>query len=301
MRSEFAEKTRKEIIENPAQLHNLFEDVFGEKSASYDRSLLVELVYKFKPDIIVDAINTATAISYQDVYISSIEVGNFLEQESKNSDAARDGIHLPWVMAQKINGLLVSQSIPQLIRHIQLLHDAMIKVGTRIYLKVGTTGTGGMGLNIPYTHSEDKPSAKLMSKTAVAFAHTGLLFLMARTPESPIVKEIKPGAMIGYADVAHRAITHKASGTTTGIFTNCAETLSGTLILRDDSNGRYQRVGDMALPVVDTGENGLFTKGEFEAITSLRRIILPSARVNSSVSPNLLVTIDNSSPPWTVP
>lgn len=29
----------------------------------------------------------------------------------------------------------------------------MSESGTRLYLKVGTTGTGGMGLNIPYTHS----------------------------------------------------------------------------------------------------------------------------------------------------
>src|SRR5260370_33094512 len=63
-----------------------------------------------------------------------------------------------------------------------------------------------MGLNIPYTHREDKPSAQLITKTAVAFAHTGLLFLMARTAGGPIVKEIKPGGMIGYADITFRQI-----------------------------------------------------------------------------------------------
>src|SRR2546425_7095066 len=74
--------------------------------------------------------------------------------------------------------LLLSQSMPELIRHIFLLNKAMVEVGTRLYLKIGTTGTGGMGLNIPYTHSEDKPSAQLITKTAVAFAHTGLLFFI---------------------------------------------------------------------------------------------------------------------------
>jgi hypothetical protein len=92
--------------------------------------------------------------------------------------------------------------LPQLIRHVQIIHRAMSDSGTRLYLKIGTTGTGGMGLNIPYTHSEDRPSFKLMSKTAVAFAHTGLMFLMARTPNGPLVKELKPGAMIGYRRVA---------------------------------------------------------------------------------------------------
>ena len=81
-----------------------------------------------------------------------------------------------------------AQPPPLIFRqHVILLKQAMEECGTRLYLKIGTTGTGGMGLNIPYTHGEDKPSAALMSKTAIAFAHTGLLFLMARTVGSPVV------------------------------------------------------------------------------------------------------------------
>ncbi len=65
-----------------------------------------------------------------------------------------------------------------------------------MYFKVGTSGTGGMGVNIPYTHSEERPSRVLLSKTAVAGAQTLLLFLLARTPGGPLVKEIKPTAAI---------------------------------------------------------------------------------------------------------
>ena len=68
----------------------------------------------------------------------------------------------------------------------------------RVYVKIGTSGTGGMGLNIPYTHSEEKPSRVLLSKSALAGAHTLLLFLMARTPGGPITKEIKPAAAIAW-------------------------------------------------------------------------------------------------------
>src|SRR3989441_12661228 len=74
--------------------------------------------------------------------------------------------------------LLLSQSMPELIRHVFLLNKAMVEVGTRLYLKIGTTGTGGMGLNIPYTHSEDKPSAQLITKTAGGFSRTGPLFFI---------------------------------------------------------------------------------------------------------------------------
>ena len=76
----------------------------------------------------------------------------------------------------------------------------------------GTTGTGGMGLNVPYTHSEESPSKILMEKTAVAFAHTGLLYLMARTLGGPAVKEFKPAAMIGYADIGFRKVKVKPKG-----------------------------------------------------------------------------------------
>jgi ABC-type methionine transport system permease subunit len=94
--------------------------------------------------------------------------------------------------SQTLYELLISQSLPELIRHVLLLNKAMVECGTRLYLKIGSTGMGGMGLNIPYTHSEDKPSAQLLTKTAVAFAHTGLLFLMARTAGGPIVMARQP-------------------------------------------------------------------------------------------------------------
>jgi hypothetical protein len=126
-----------------------------------------------------------------------------------------------------------------------------------------------MGLNIPYTHSEDKPSAKLMTKTAIAFAHTGLMFLMARTPGGPIVKEIKPGAMIGYADITCRTI--REAGQPVFLYDSKEEELNDQLQLRYPSS-QFEQVGELDLPVVDTGENGLFTKGEFEAITSLRQM-----------------------------
>jgi hypothetical protein len=145
----------------------------------------------------------------------------------------------------------------------------MAEAGTRLYLKVGTTGTGGMGLNIPYTHSEDKPSAKLMTKTAIAFAHTGLLFLMARTPGGPVVKEVKPGAMVGYADITRRSI--REHGQPVYVFESQSEPLGERLVLRHPENA-FQRLNRLQMVVVDTGENGVFTKGEFEAITHQRQM-----------------------------
>ena len=96
------------------------------------------------------------------------------------------------------DSLLDALYMPRLIRHIQVMYRGMVDVRARAYVKVGTTGTGGMGLNIPYTHSEERPSRVLLSKTAMAGAQSMLLFLMARTPGAPITKEIKPAAVIAW-------------------------------------------------------------------------------------------------------
>lgn len=294
VRADFTNEKRATLLTSPHYRADLFEDLLGDLDAAYQRSRLVQLILEHKPSVIVDSINTATAISYQDVYSASIIAKQKLDALFQRIDYLNETVHPPGETrgvpvrtreelhagiaeiakmrkeaARAFEILLLSQAVPQLVRHIILILRAMEQVGTRLYLKIGTTGTGGMGLNIPYTHGEDKPSAKLMSKTAVAFAHTGLMFLMARTPGAPIVKEIKPAAMIGYADVTMRAITER--GEPVFVYVNKEESLGDTLILRDDA-ARYKKLGKLRMVVVDTGENGLFTKGEFEAITSLRQM-----------------------------
>ena len=166
---------------------------------------------------------------------------------------------------------MVSQSIPQLIRHTQMLYRAMVEVSTRIYIKVGTTGTGGMGLNIPYTHGEERPSARLMSKTAVAFAHTGLMFLMARTPGGPIVKEIKPGAMIGYKKVTYQSLRNRRDNSAVFIYAPRALGLNGELEL-SIAKESFKRLGELEMVGVNTGENGFFARGEFEAVTAINQM-----------------------------
>jgi hypothetical protein len=266
VRKELANKHREEILESMKRTSTFFDDVYRDKDAAFAQSQLANLISEYKPDIVVDSINTATAISYQDVYTGSLELCRILnEAETQNVEGHGHTYLLSKSDVKKIETLLVSQAIPQLIRHVQILHDAMVKAGTRLYLKVGTTGTGGMGLNIPYTHSEDKPSAMLMSKTAVAFAHTGLLFLLARTPGGPIVKEIKPAAMIGYRKVDYRAIRRGDHG----VAEYEAEKVQlGTYLDLKRQHG-YLECGELQMVGVDTGENGFFTLGEFETITSL--------------------------------
>ncbi len=309
MRSEFTLARRAELLQSHERREELYDDLLGDLEATYERSRLVQLIREHRPDVIVDSINTATAISYQDVYSASVvakqKLDALFEQVEQltrtlktlaapvpagdgNGSAAQawtreQAEHAAGQLQASIaelsrlrkpaqrafEALLISQAVPQLIRHVVLILRAMEEVGTRLYLKIGTTGTGGMGLNIPYTHGEDRPSARLMSKTAVAFAHTGLMFLMARTPGAPIVKEIKPAAMIGYADVSVRAISER--GEPVYRYLPRAEKLERHLELHEDPQA-YESRGRLQMVIADTGENGFFTRGEFECITAMQQM-----------------------------
>jgi hypothetical protein len=271
VRNEYADENPKELLVDPTHREALFADLFDNIEDAYKHSRLVTIIRRHQPDVIIDSINTATAISYQNLYIASNQARKQINEiiASVRSSDLRRALDQTEQTSLALYELLLSQSLPELIRHVLLLNKAMVEVGTRLYLKIGTTGTGGMGLNIPYTHSEDKPSAQLITKTAVAFAHTGLLFLMARTAGGPIVKEIKPGGLIGYADVTFRKILERGKrGTFIYRYTSKTEWLDEYLELQQPED-RYHNLGELELPIIDTGENGLFTKGEFETITAL--------------------------------
>ncbi|MCA1620241.1 MAG: hypothetical protein LC795_13225 [Acidobacteria bacterium] len=274
-----------QLTETAERRRALYEDTFGEVGAAYERSELVWLIKEFSPDVIIDSINTATAISYQDVYaatdLARERLGD-LRAALAGGPPADDG--LAESATRAFEEVLVSQSVPQLVRHVLLINKAMREENTRLYLKIGTTGTGGMGLNVPYTHSEDKPSATLLEKTAIAFAHTGLMFLMARTLGGPAVKEFKPAAMIGYSDLRYDSIRIKPKGRVgvpgerLKVYASRTEPLgeSGSLRLRPAAGSGaadgYEPLGELNMVLVNTGENGLFTMGEFQAITFMRQM-----------------------------
>src|SRR4029453_8977143 len=162
-------------------------------------------------------------------------------------------------LRESLETLLVTDYVPQLIRHVQVLYQSMVKAGTGAYVKIGTSGTGGMGLNIPYTHSEEKPSRVLLSKTALAGAHTLLLFLMARTPDGPITKEIKPAAAIAWKRIGYGEI--RRAGRPVPLYdVTEAETLKPGDRFRPQDPSRGRATGrNLESVFIDTGENGIFS------------------------------------------
>ena len=238
--------------DDPARLRLLVDDTFGDLTEDViTRSRLVRLLAQYRPDAVVDCINTATAFAYQDVYRSTRELLRRAAQgQVSEADIQRHALTMP---------------IPQLTRHLQILREGLRRAGTRAYVKIGTSGTGGMGMNIPYTHSEERPSRTLLTKSAVAGAQTLLLYLLGRTPDAPATVEIKPTAAIGWREISFGPV--RRGGRALELF-DCPEPLPVTSAF--GATGGWVALGKpLESAFINMGENGLFAREEFATITAL--------------------------------
>ncbi len=252
--TEFKDEPRRELVESPEKRRVLLDDIYGPLGRErLERSFLYRLLIEEKPDIVVDCVNTATAIAYQDVFSSVKQVRAALNSDCENVNDVVER-HLAIIY------------MPQLIRHVHILLEALRDAGTQFYLKVGTSGTGGMGLNIPFTHSEQRPSSMLLAKSSVAGAHSLLLFLTARTPGTPAVKEIKPTAAIAWKSIGAGPLRWR--GRALERF-DTTEPVPFVEALDDERVAWKKLEGQLEAVHIDMGENGLFSRDEFEAISSL--------------------------------
>ncbi len=258
IRHDFKDDDRFAILRDKEKRRILMADIMEEMTEDVLKaSSLYQLIMNHKPDIIIDCINSATGIAYQDIYSTYRTIKKTIEKNPT-----------PEALIEETEILVCTLYIPQLIRHIQTLYASMKEAATEIYVKIGTSGTGGMGLNIPYTHSEEKPSRVLLSKSSVAGAHTLLLFLMGRTPEGAITKEIKPTAAIAWKRIEFGEIKKRGKAIEiVDVNLEDAIPLNNKLKLKLDKD--FSTNGDTLKSVfIDTGENGTFSRGEFEAITA---------------------------------
>ena len=244
------------VIATPEHRALVLSDMLGDLTeAVLERNLLFQLLLQYKPDAVVDSINTATAFAYQDIFESARDL----------LDRAKQGV----VNQATVEQHLLRLTMPQLIRHAQIITEGLRRAGTQAYIKIGTSGTGGMGFNIPYTHSEEKPSRTLLTKSAVAGAHSLLLFLLGRTPEAPATIEIKPTATIAWREVAYGPVRRKGKHIP---LVDCPAPVPVADAFRSEDGGSAAW-RDLGRPLegvyIDVGENGLFARDEFETVTAL--------------------------------
>ena len=253
MPAELARLERSAIVGDSEHRALLVRDVLGEMTDDIlHRSFLYQLLMKYRPDAVVDSINTATAFAYQDVVKSAQEL-------------------LALAGAGKVDRAAVERHVlvlttPQLIRHVQILVEALRRAETKAYVKVGTSGTGGMGFNIPYTHSEERPSRTLLTKSAVAGAQSLLLFLLGRTPGAPATVEIKPTATIAWREIGFGPIRRKGKPIP---LVDCPKPVPLAEAFRPDAKPWCDLGKPLEGVFIDVGENGLFSRDEFETVTAL--------------------------------
>lgn len=248
------DRPRREVMADPEARSHLVDEVYGELTDEVlERSALGRLLLDERPDVIVDCINTAGALAYQNAFASA----QHLRDRAAEGDADQDDVERH----------LATLYLPQLIRHVQVALDGMKRAGTAIYVKVGTAGTGGMGLNIPFTHSEERPSRVLLAKASLAGAHTLLLYLMARTPGAPSVKEIKPTAAISWKSIGVGPVMRGGKPIPRA---DTAGAVSLEKAFAADVSACWTEVeGPLEGVYLDAGENGLFSPAEFETLTAL--------------------------------
>ncbi|HEY0673873.1 MAG TPA: hypothetical protein VGD27_16470, partial [Longimicrobiales bacterium] len=247
------DRSRRDLLEDARARGEVIDDLYGELNEDVvNRSALGSLLLRHKPDIVIDTVNTATAFAYQNIFDLATSI---------RATAATGS-----VPGEDVERVLATLYFPQLIRHVQIALEGMRRAGTLFYIKIGTSGTGGMGLNIPFTHSEERPSRMLLAKSGVAGAHTLLLYLMARTPGAPAVKEIKPTAAISWKRITYGNINRRGQPIHR---IDSEQPLSLEQAFAPGVNS-YRDTGEpLAGVFLDAGENGFFSVGEFEALTAL--------------------------------
>lgn len=166
----FQRQTLVQILSSPSQRRRLTQLVTIQLTyLEVAQQPIAKVIKTVRPHLIVDCINIATQCAY--------------------IDQARDG-----VQNAGIGSLL-------LVRYYQVLYHLLRKdfwqkprsvFHIEQYLKVGTTGVGGMGFDIPFTHGEERPSISLMKKVAMAGAQTNILLAMRHSHKIANIQEIVP-------------------------------------------------------------------------------------------------------------
>ena len=212
------------------------------------KSTIYTLISKYNPNLIIDAINTATVL------------GNPYNPEY-NMKCYKEN---PESCSKK---LMVDDYTTKIINFVYSLKYGMETHKVEKYIKVSTTGLGGMGINMPYTHGDNPKinlSSALMGKIAASGVLHQLLWNLGHTMGDN-VSLIIPGTFVGYDSVKSEPI----------------ETDKGLLLKRSYSNSynimnkkeiEYnKKIGKQYLefPVVRAGENHVYSKLELNVLTAI--------------------------------
>lgn len=285
---------KKDLTTNPKRSKELINYYYGYLSEKLIRnSSLYFLLKKWQPDIIIDAINTATVVGYQD---DPYSLPRKLIKQDLDTKVNWKG---------SVENLLATSIIPSLIRFTQSLQQAIVDLKIESYVKISTTGLGGMGVNLIYTHgdlSEPGMSSGILGKVAAAGIMHQLFWSLSHTPGINI-KVIVPAALVGWQGVHFGKF--RSHGNPISLIDNPKkQSLKFGEALKDYSCDRRGLNNYFEMPYVDSGENSAYSLGEMTAITALgqmecitREEVAQAAfeAINGSTRHDLLTLMDHAS------
>ncbi|MHC4450244.1 MAG: hypothetical protein ACYS0E_08930 [Planctomycetota bacterium] len=267
-------------------------------------SLIWNLLDAYRPHVVVDSINTATVLGYAaDIIQSGRDVTELsrrildtlaggtdepipVDELGRRIEAlAGDDAHQVQrdlvEMLKTSLGMAAQMDTACMIRFVQCLHAAfagdeqvVIPEFAR-YVKVHTTGLGGMGFNIRYTHGdtgEPGLSTKLLGKVCAAGSLTQLLLSLAHTPGCD-VRVVVPAAVVGWTMPPDAIVRDRAGAGVTVVDSETLVACDGTGSIRDaldDADARVTDVGEtLEVPHLASGENRPYAIEEITAVTAL--------------------------------
>ena len=304
----------------PDQRTDLLECLLDQRLGAFtpqivEQSLIWNLVRAYRPNLVIDAINTATVLGYgADVIQSGRTIAGLargvlgaLTQDDDGPFDLRDLAPRMERHAREAGGALNQQladllatslrmtaqlDTAAMIRFVQCLHalfcgDDDIRVPEfKRYVKVHTTGLGGMGFNIQYTHGdtgEPGLSTKLLGKVCATGSLTQLLLTLAHTPGCD-VRVVVPATLVGYEDAEDAVISgpmptwsddgvRMRHGPLPLVDSEAFVPFDGGTTLLEALRSADERVtelgGPLEVPYLHSGENNPYAVEDIAAITAL--------------------------------
>ncbi len=239
-------------------LHYFYDELSPELVES---SLLYKLIEEHKPRFIIDAINIATAVGYQQCVHDAVRKA--LENENN-----------PDYKGSYLYEIAKSVPSPPIIRFVQSLQCAMKEFSVERYIKISTTGLGGMGFNIKYTHGdlgEEGLSTKLLGKVSAAGILFKLLLTLSHTPGFN-VNVVVPAALIGWEEMGRREVSISAKGKNIPLIDSDPVPLSSIADVKNENYKSYIMVRrfneNLRDVVVKSGENNDYGWHDMASITA---------------------------------
>ncbi|WP_229403254.1 hypothetical protein [Micromonospora okii] len=226
------------------------------QEARPDSSHIYQVVQRHRPDVIIDAVTSATS-----------GPRNVLPPASRDellraaaAGEARTGATTRRAMLDAVLG----NPVPALSRYVANLDAALTDFGVKRYVKVSTSGLGGMGFACPYTHgatSNGFAAEALLGKIGAAGVLHQLLWNLHHT-RGRDVRLVVPLALVGWEDVRYGAYTSRGHRVTVR---DCA------LVDMPSSPLPDHRVpaAPAQMVVVPAGDNSTYSRAEMALSTAL--------------------------------